>query len=83
MRLVYFAWVKTKIGRAAEEVTPPAEVTDVRGLLDWLATRGPNYADALAHRHVLRVAVNHSFAQPQDAVRPDDEVAVFPPVTGG
>jgi molybdopterin synthase sulfur carrier subunit len=83
MKLLYFAWVKTKIGLAAETVTPPPEVRDVAGLLAWLATRGPGYADALAHRGVVKVAVNQRFAKSTDPVAPDDEVALFPPVTGG
>ena len=46
MKLLYFAWLRTKIGISSEEVTPPDEVTDVGGLIDWLASRGPGYADA-------------------------------------
>ncbi len=83
MQLVYFAWVKTKIGLASETVTPPPEVRDVAGLLDWLATRGPGYADALARRDIVKVAINQRFARPEDPVSDGDEVALFPPVTGG
>ncbi len=83
MRLLYFAWLKTKTGVAEEEVAPPAEVTTVAELLTWLKTRGPGYAEALADRDALGVAVNQEYARPEDPVGPDDEVALFPPVTGG
>ena len=83
MKLLYFAWLKTKTGVAEEEVTPPAEVTTVAELLTWLKTRGPGYAEALDDLSALRVAVNQEYARPGDPVGPGDEVALFPPVTGG
>jgi molybdopterin synthase sulfur carrier subunit len=83
MKLLYFAWLKVKIGVAEEEVAPPPEVTTVAELLDWLETRGPGYAEALADRSALGVAVNQEYARPDEPVGPDDEVALFPPVTGG
>ncbi len=83
MKLLYFAWLRTKIGIASETVTPPGEVTDVGGLIDWLATRGPGYADALANRDQVRVAVNQNYADRDRPRAPGDEVALFPPVTGG
>ena len=83
MKLLYFAWLKVKIGVAAEEVAPPPEVGTVAELLDWLRTRGPGYAEALEDVSALRVAVNQEYARPGDSVGPDDEVALFPPVTGG
>ncbi|MEE8500912.1 MAG: molybdopterin converting factor subunit 1 [Kiloniellales bacterium] len=83
MRLLYFAWLKVKIGVAEEELAPPTEVTTVAQLLDWLKGRGPGYAEALEDVSALRVAVNQEYARPGDPVGPDDEVALFPPVTGG
>ncbi|MDX1401911.1 MAG: molybdopterin converting factor subunit 1 [Kiloniellales bacterium] len=83
MRLLYFAWVKAKTGTAEEEVEVPQEVRDVSGLLDWMESRGPRYAEAFSDRAAIRVAVNQEFARPGDPVAPGDEVAFFPPVTGG
>ncbi len=83
MKLLYFAWLKVKIGVAEEELAPPPEVTTVAQLLDWLKGRGPGYAEALEDVSALRVAVNQEYARPGDPVGPDDEVALFPPVTGG
>ncbi len=83
MKLLYFAWLKSLTGVAEEEVEPPAEVTTVGALLDWLKGRGPGHAQALADLEAVRVAVNQDYARPADPVAPDDEVALFPPVTGG
>ncbi len=83
MKLLYFAWLKTKTGVAQEEVDPPAEVGTVGELLAWLQQRGPGYADALADLGVVRVAVNQQYADPDHPIQADDEVALFPPVTGG
>ena len=83
MKLLYFAWLKTKTGVAEEEVELPAEVATVRDLLAWLKGRGPGYAEALADLQVVRVAVNQEYAEPDHPLGPDDEVALFPPVTGG
>lgn len=83
MKLLYFAWLKTKTGVAEEEVELPAEVATVAELLAWLKDRGPGYADALADLDAVRVAVNQDYARAGDPVAPGDEVALFPPVTGG
>ncbi len=83
MKLLYFAWLKQKTGCTEEEVQPPAHVTTVAELLDWLEARGGGHAEALADRAAIRVAVNQEYARPGDPVKPGDEVALFPPVTGG
>jgi len=83
MKLIYFAWLKQRTGVAEEEVAPPAEVTDVRALLAWLKSRGPGYAAALRDLSVVRVAVNQEFAPFDQRLEAGDEVALFPPLTGG
>ncbi len=83
MKLVYFAWLRTKIGTGAEELEPPAEIADVAGLLDWLKGRGGGYADALADLSLVRVAVNQEYVALDHPVAAGDEIALFPPVTGG
>jgi len=83
VKLLYFAWLRSRIGRGAEEVTPPPEVTTVRQLIAWLAARGPAYAAALADLSRLRVAVNQDYVGLDHPVAAGDEVALFPPVTGG
>ena len=83
IKLLYFAWVRDRIGLAEESVAPPANVSDVAGLLTWLRGRGPRYEAALKNERVVRVAINQRFAGPGDTITPGDEIAVFPPVTGG
>jgi molybdopterin converting factor subunit 1 len=83
MRVLYFAWVRQKVGIAEEEVSPPAEVRDVAGLVAWLAARTPGHAAAFADRKQVRAAVNQDFATPDHPVAANDEIAFFPPVTGG
>ncbi|MCO6417800.1 molybdopterin converting factor subunit 1 [Siccirubricoccus sp. KC 17139] len=83
MRVLYFAWVRQKVGKAEEEVAPPAEVRDVAGLMAWLAAQSPGHAEAFANARTIRAAVNQEFARPDQALAAGDEVAFFPPVTGG
>ena len=83
VKLLYFAWLRARIGHAEEELPLPAEVRDVAGLLDWLRGRGPRYAEALRDLSVVRVAVNQDYVGRDHPVRDGDEVAIFPPVTGG
>ena len=83
MKLLYFAWLRVRIGRAEESVELPAEVTTVTGLLDWLRTRGPGFAESLKDTRIVRVAVNQRYVAGDHPVKAGDEVALFPPVTGG
>ena len=83
MDILYFAWVRERIGLDREEVDPPAEVKDVAGLIAWLAGRSTGHASALGDPACLRAAIDQKFA-PLDALLGDArEVALFPPVTGG
>ena len=83
MKLLYFAWLRARIGYAEEETDLPPGVEDVAGLLDWLRSRGGGYAEALRDLSVVRVAVNQNYVGLEHPVREGDEIAVFPPVTGG
>ena len=83
MRLLYFAWLRARIGCAEEEIAVPPEIKDVAGLLEWLRARGGRYTEALRDLSVVRVAVNQDYVGREHPVREGDEVAIFPPVTGG
>jgi molybdopterin synthase sulfur carrier subunit len=83
VKILYFAWVRQKIGVSEEELRPPESVTTVAGLIEFLKSRGPNYAAAFENLKALRVAVNQHHSAFDARVGPDDEIAFFPPVTGG
>jgi molybdopterin synthase sulfur carrier subunit len=83
MQILYFAWLRERIGLAAEEVEPPAGTRTVADLVAWLRTRGAGYAEALSDTARVRCAVNQDFATPDAAVAAGDEIAFFPPITGG
>lgn len=81
--ILYFAWLRERIGRASEELMLPPQVETVATLVDFLAARGGGYTAAFANRRTVRCAINQEFAPTGASVQPGDEVAFFPPVTGG
>jgi len=83
MQLVYFASLREALGCAEENYTPPHDVTTVEELIRHLRTRSDIHAAALHSSKMLRVAVNQTHAKPDHPVSDEDEVAIFPPVTGG
>jgi sulfur-carrier protein len=83
VRILYFAWLRQKIGKSDEMIALPAGVCTVGGLAAHLASLGPGYADAFADASRLRAAVNQTHADFGAAICDGDEIAFFPPVTGG
>jgi sulfur-carrier protein len=83
MKLLYFAWLRARIGHGEEEFSLPPDIRDVAGLLAMLQARGGRYAEALKDLSVVKVAVNQDYVPHDHPVRDRDEVAIFPPVTGG
>ena len=83
VKLLYFAWVRQKIGKNEETLNPPSTVANVADLAAYLRGQGPGYADAFADPSLLRAARNQEHVGFDALVGPDDEIAFFPPVTGG
>jgi molybdopterin synthase sulfur carrier subunit len=83
MKLVYFAWVRERIGKAEEEVMPPSSVSTVADLMRWLGGRGEEYAHAFENAKVIRAAIDKRHVRPDTAIGGAREVAFFPPMTGG
>jgi len=83
MKLLYFAWVRERIGKAEEEVELPATVKTVGDLFTFLKMRGEEYAYALVEPKVIRAAVDQVHARPETPLAGAREVALFPPMTGG
>jgi len=83
LRVLYFAWVRERVGRASEDLRVPAGIDTVADLVAWLAARGPGYAAAFARPDVIRAALDQQHVKPQTPIGGAREVAFFPPVTGG
>jgi molybdopterin synthase sulfur carrier subunit len=82
-RLIYFAWVRERIGKADEEAAIPASVATVADLLAWQQGRGEEYAYAFENAGVIRVALDKRHAAHDAPVAGAREIAFFPPMTGG
>ena len=83
MKLVYFAWVRERVGKAEEEIVPPAGVTTVAELMRWLGERGEEYAHAFENPKVIRAAIDRTHVRGDAAIFGAREIAFFPPMTGG
>ena len=81
--LLYFAWVRERIGTGEEVVDPPASVTTIAELIDWLAASSEGHAAAFADRGRLRAAIDQDFVGLDTPIGRAREIAIFPPVTGG
>jgi sulfur-carrier protein len=83
MRLVYFAWVRERVGRTDEEVELPSSIATVADLTRWLRSRGEEYEYAFENEGVVRAAIDHVHAKPDTPIAGAREIAFFPPMTGG
>ncbi len=83
MKLLYFAWVREKVGRSAEEIVLPDGVATVADVVGWLKTRGPQFDEAFARPELIRAAVDKVHVKPAASIAGAHEIAFFPPVTGG
>jgi molybdopterin synthase sulfur carrier subunit len=83
IKLVYFAWVRERIGVEQETLILPNNVATIAALLNHLSELGEHYAYALEAKDVIRTAINHEQAELDSSISDGDEVAVFPPMTGG
>ncbi len=83
IKLVYFAWVRERIGRPEETVTLPADVKTVSDLIAWLKTRGEEYAYAFEQAPLIRAAIDKVHVKHDAAIADAREIAFFPPMTGG
>jgi sulfur-carrier protein len=83
VKLLYFAWVRERIGKPEEEVDLPHEVATVGDLMHWLAGRGEEYAHAFENPKVIRAAIDRAHVKADAAIMGAREIAFFPPMTGG
>lgn len=83
MKVLYFAWVRERIGKSEETVEPPADIRTVGDLIGWLTARGDEYAHAFETPKVIRAAIDHAHVRPDAIIAGAREIAFFPPMTGG
>ena len=83
VKLVYFAWLRERIGTGEEHRDIPEHVKTAGELVEWLATLGDEYAAALAVPSVIRVAVDQEIILADEYLGTPTEIALFPPMTGG
>ena len=83
MKLLYFAWVRERVGKAEEDIEPPAGVATVGDLIAWLIRRGEGYAYAFENPKVIRAAIDRNHVRADARIDGAQEIAFFPPMTGG
>jgi molybdopterin synthase sulfur carrier subunit len=83
LKLVYFAWVRERVGMAEETVEPPPEAATVADLIAWLKGRGEEYAHAFENGPLIRAAIDRTHARHDAPIAGAREIAFFPPMTGG
>jgi molybdopterin synthase sulfur carrier subunit len=83
LKVVYFAWVRERIGKTDEDLDPPATISTVSELIRWLAGRGEEYAYAFENPKVIRAAIDRVHVRPETKLGAAREIAFFPPMTGG
>ena len=83
VKVLYFAWVRERVGKPEEDVAPPASVATVGDLIAWLSGRGEGYAHAFENPRVIRAAIDRAHVRADAAIAGAREIAFFPPMTGG
>jgi sulfur-carrier protein len=83
VKILYFAWVRERVGKTEETVDPPAGIATVKELVAWLTQRGEEYAHAFENPKVIRAAIDRAHVRPDATIAGAREIAFFPPMTGG
>jgi sulfur-carrier protein len=83
VKVLYFAWVRERVGKADEIIEPPDGIETVGELMNWLAERGEEYAYAFENRQVIRAAIDKAHVKTDTLIAGAREIAFFPPMTGG
>lgn len=83
VQVLYFAWLRERLGKDAETLNLPPEITTPRAMVAWLCAQAPAYAAAFADLAVIRCAINQEFCSLDAPLAGAKELAFFPPVTGG
>ena len=83
VKVLFFAGLREQVGMSGEEIELPADVTTVAALRSFLAGKGSSWNEALSEKKLIRTAVNQDMVEAGARIKAGDEIAFFPPVTGG
>ena len=83
MVVKYFSWIKEHIGKAEEVIDLPEDITTIKELITYLENLNDNYRLAFEKKNLIKIAINKSYSSLDDKIDNKDEIAFFPPVTGG
>ena len=83
VKVLYFAWVRERVGKPDETIEPPPGIKTVGELMIWLAGRGEEYAHAFDNPKVIRAAIDRTHVKADASIAGAREIAFFPPMTGG
>lgn len=83
MQIKYFSWIKEHIGKSEEEINLPHNVSTIEELMFYLENLNEKYKRAFEKKDLIKIAINKSYSSIDDKINNTDEIAFFPPVTGG
>ena len=83
MIIKYFSWIREHVGKSEEEIVLPHNIKTIDDLIKYLASLNDNYKSAFANKEIIKIAVNKSYSDITTQIFNEDEIAFFPPVTGG
>ena len=83
IKVLYFARIKEAVNYSTEDINLSADITTITALKNFLSLRGETWADLFNGKQIVRAAINHALVDDMATIQSGDEVAFFPPVTGG
>ena len=83
MVIKYFSWIRERVGKSEENFDLPSDVTTINELINYLNGLNDQYKHAFAKRSLIKIAINKTYSPIESKISNNDEVAFFPPVTGG
>ena len=83
MNILYFSWIKDKLGKAKENITVDQNISNVAELITFLESKDETYKEVFKDISSIRVSINMETANMEDPISINDEIAFFPPMTGG
>ena len=83
MVIKYFSWIKEQIGKSEEQITIPSDITNVNQLINYLNEKDTKYSLIFEKKELIKIAVNKTYSSFDAKISNEDEIAFFPPVTGG